>query len=1286
MATHNANDGLIYQVAEVTGPVGFDVRYTFTGVDSFNQVAARFNYTGSATHNVYLQVYNNTSGQWDDLNPTPIHGTSTYGWVSFGISSDTAYIDSGTVQVRFYHSTTGINTHLLQVDFIGLAYTSQGGSNTLHSQLAGRSGADAHPMSAITGLDLRFENLSAAVAASGGGAVGPIEWADITGQIELATPLTDLLLGYIPAEHIDTDNSASAVHHTLGTGEYHAAAGNHGHSDYQTLAKQTTYSSSTQAQINDRLKSSTAASTYKTIAGFNSYSAAAAAAREAHKTADDHPQYHNDTRGDARYVQQAYTSAGGGRATNDEVAATYSRKASVDLRDLGAAFDTRRVRNGAITASSAVFTSMSAAFTAADQNKRIVVHGAGANGKNLYTTIQSVDSATQATLADAASVTITRDESAWGTDDSTAWQTAINMAKRREHINNALTAGEKLAIRCPVGSPSMLVTGLTINQKDDISISGCSIVFGADINAFSLTNARYITIEHNHIDGMMWNAPNSSQVYTNGAAVILNGPDGDGAPWTADDWWGKLRENYIRFNHIERVKHGVASNGTYGGVATHIKENIMQTFHVYGSIGVNPSSSDNYTQNNVIIDFNKGIYTDANNVVSRINNNHIYSAGGYGNLGAVASTTSGSNQITLTSIPDRFAAHIADMEGEYVKVSAGFPSASTYYKVIAATSNTLDLADISGSPVNATSSQTGVTVLSYSMDYNIHIGPNSDRVYVEHNWIDIAQTANILVEASSRWKIKDNNFKKDLWDDAKYIHLNYATPTAITGCELSGNEFWNVGTVATDALTETNVDKDNSTTFYVERTNIYDAYVNAISGYPSQASESGTLPDGVTAPSATHIYDIDTDATGLLGLRIKGDADKSKLDLYTYGAQYTVPAFRGYKAGGTESSPTVTPNNDYLFGLAGWGWNGSAWQQGGALRFITSQQFANNQNGTTFALYLAPTNGTLPTSPTVTVDGAGTVTATTLSDGTTSKTVTELWNNGGGPSLASIAAGGTVSCSHTTVFITSGAAGADTTLPASCTAGKVITVKNSSGAAQDIIAASGYIDDTPGLEWRIPSTGTTSFISEGTTLGWQAVKHPVPNCDNATTSKLLYDVTTNTYTCGTDQTGTATITAADTQVIFADGANTPAGAAGLLWDKASSIATISRTDNDAVAPTLVFKGKRASDGLKSGDTFGQIGVLGYYDNTNADSIFRGAIKIMATQDWTSTNMGFKTVIRSRADNTVTPVIDTITANSNGTVTINAGGSANKVICWKSDGKTLGYCSSAVDSGGGCTCN
>ena len=40
---------------------------------------------------------------------------------------------------------------------------------------------------------------------------------------------------------------------------------------------------------------------------------------------------------------------------------------------------------------------------------------------------------------------------------------------------------------------------------------------------------------------------------------------------------------------------------------------------------------------------------------------------------------------------------------------------------------------------------------------------------------------------------------------------------------------------------------------------------------------------------------------------------------------------------------------------------------------------------------------------------------------------------------------------------------------------------------------------------------------------------------------------------------------------------------------------------------------------------------------------------------------------------------------NGTAAI-GGGSAGHVICWKADGKTLGYCSTAPNSSGVCTCN
>lgn len=42
-------------------------------------------------------------------------------------------------------------------------------------------------------------------------------------------------------------------------------------------------------------------------------------------------------------------------------------------------------------------------------------------------------------------------------------------------------------------------------------------------------------------------------------------------------------------------------------------------------------------------------------------------------------------------------------------------------------------------------------------------------------------------------------------------------------------------------------------------------------------------------------------------------------------------------------------------------------------------------------------------------------------------------------------------------------------------------------------------------------------------------------------------------------------------------------------------------------------------------------------------------------------------------------------SASGTIGV-AGGSAGKATCWKADGKTIGYCSSAVDAFGACTCN
>lgn len=49
-------------------------------------------------------------------------------------------------------------------------------------------------------------------------------------------------------------------------------------------------------------------------------------------------------------------------------------------------------------------------------------------------------------------------------------------------------------------------------------------------------------------------------------------------------------------------------------------------------------------------------------------------------------------------------------------------------------------------------------------------------------------------------------------------------------------------------------------------------------------------------------------------------------------------------------------------------------------------------------------------------------------------------------------------------------------------------------------------------------------------------------------------------------------------------------------------------------------------------------------------------------------------------------VSKFSVSNTGTTTIAVGGLANSATCWKADGKTIGYCSSAVAADGTCTCN
>lgn len=111
-----------------------------------------------------------------------------------------------------------------------------------------------------------------------------------------------------------------------------------------------------------------------------------------------------------------------------------------DVTLYGAKGDGKVAVDGAMTNGQAVLTSASGPFTSKDVDKAIMVSHAGPTGvTTLVTTILSYQSPTQVTLNATASATVTAAQVLWGTDDTAAYQAAINAAKVGITLNGSAT-------------------------------------------------------------------------------------------------------------------------------------------------------------------------------------------------------------------------------------------------------------------------------------------------------------------------------------------------------------------------------------------------------------------------------------------------------------------------------------------------------------------------------------------------------------------------------------------------------------------------------------------------------------------------------------------------------------------------------------------------------------------------------------------------------------------------------------------------------------------------------
>jgi hypothetical protein len=122
-----ANDGSVFTLTEVAGGGNYII-VDFVSVTAFNWVKILGSYAGSSSHGIYIELWDWTGGgawkQFDGMQDAFTDSGALYCNHDFFVPSDTNFIgtgaDAGKVRVRFNHSATTVNNHLLYLDEISL--------------------------------------------------------------------------------------------------------------------------------------------------------------------------------------------------------------------------------------------------------------------------------------------------------------------------------------------------------------------------------------------------------------------------------------------------------------------------------------------------------------------------------------------------------------------------------------------------------------------------------------------------------------------------------------------------------------------------------------------------------------------------------------------------------------------------------------------------------------------------------------------------------------------------------------------------------------------------------------------------------------------------------------------------------------------------------------------------------------------------------------------------------------------------------------------------------------
>lgn len=138
----------------------------------------------------------------------------------------------------------------------------------------------------------------------------------------------------------------------------------------------------------------------------------------------------------------------------------------IDAYDHGVRGDAVQVFDAAMTSGSAVLTSATGAFTAANSiGKTAWIKGAGVSGAVLKSTIATWQSATQVTLAANASTTVSAKQADWGTDNTALLQAA--------HLAAAVWSNTERPIELLLRPGTYLASGLKMAQANNAVMGSC---------------------------------------------------------------------------------------------------------------------------------------------------------------------------------------------------------------------------------------------------------------------------------------------------------------------------------------------------------------------------------------------------------------------------------------------------------------------------------------------------------------------------------------------------------------------------------------------------------------------------------------------------------------------------------------------------------------------------------------------------------------------------------------------------------------------------------------------